>query len=272
MWRTMFSISTMASSTRMPVTSVIASRLTRLSEKPIALIAQKVGITDKRQRERGDERRAQVAQEHEHHDDGERRALDQRLHRRVIVAELVVDLGVDLGELHLGVLLLQLGEPRRDVAIDRHVARALGAGDGEGDDRLIEQPREGARLGGGVGRRSQFVEPHAPAAGQGDRQRLQFVEPVGAGERADRLLLAGEFAAAAAEIDVVLAHLLVDLRGGDAERQQFLGIERDADFAVDAAEARRRRRRRFRLCKSRATVSSTNQESCSTVMPGAEAA
>ncbi len=46
MWRTMFSISTMASSTRMPVTSVIASRLTRLSEKPIACIAQKVGMTE----------------------------------------------------------------------------------------------------------------------------------------------------------------------------------------------------------------------------------
>ncbi len=46
MWRTMFSISTIASSTRMPVTSVIASRLTRFSEKPIASIAQKVGMID----------------------------------------------------------------------------------------------------------------------------------------------------------------------------------------------------------------------------------
>ena len=46
MWRTMFSISTIASSTRMPVTSVMASRLTRLSEKPIASIAQKVGMID----------------------------------------------------------------------------------------------------------------------------------------------------------------------------------------------------------------------------------
>ena len=46
MWRTMFSISTMASSTRMPVTRVSASRLTRLSEKPIASIAQKVGNTE----------------------------------------------------------------------------------------------------------------------------------------------------------------------------------------------------------------------------------
>jgi hypothetical protein len=42
----MFSISTIASSTRMPVTRVIASRLTALSEKPSALITQKVGSTE----------------------------------------------------------------------------------------------------------------------------------------------------------------------------------------------------------------------------------
>ena len=40
----MFSISTMASSTSTPVTSVMPSKLTRLSEKPIKLIAQNVGI------------------------------------------------------------------------------------------------------------------------------------------------------------------------------------------------------------------------------------
>ena len=45
MWRTMFSTSTMASSTRMPVTRVIASRLTKLKLKPIASIARKVGTT-----------------------------------------------------------------------------------------------------------------------------------------------------------------------------------------------------------------------------------
>ena len=43
----MFSISTMASSTRMPVDSVIARKLTRLSEKPKNSIAQKAGKIDK---------------------------------------------------------------------------------------------------------------------------------------------------------------------------------------------------------------------------------
>ncbi len=69
----MFSISTMASSTRMPVTSVMASRLTALSEKPIAPIAQKVGMTERGKGQCGDHRRPPVAQEQQHHDDRERR-------------------------------------------------------------------------------------------------------------------------------------------------------------------------------------------------------
>ena len=42
----MFSISTIASSTRMPVASVIARKLTRFSENPIISMAQKVGMAD----------------------------------------------------------------------------------------------------------------------------------------------------------------------------------------------------------------------------------
>ncbi len=46
MWRTMFSISTMASSTRIPVDSVIARKETRFSEKPSRSIAQNAGKID----------------------------------------------------------------------------------------------------------------------------------------------------------------------------------------------------------------------------------
>ena len=53
-----------------------------------------------RQRDGGDEGRPQIAQENEHDDDGKQGALDQRLHRRAIIAEFVVDLGVHLGEGH----------------------------------------------------------------------------------------------------------------------------------------------------------------------------
>ncbi|MCY1249205.1 hypothetical protein D9M72_627170 [compost metagenome] len=48
MWmcRSMFSISTIASSTRIPVASVIARKLTRFSEKPSRSMIQKVGIAE----------------------------------------------------------------------------------------------------------------------------------------------------------------------------------------------------------------------------------
>ena len=42
----MFSISTMASSTRMPVTSVIPNSETVLSEKPSSWITKKIGMID----------------------------------------------------------------------------------------------------------------------------------------------------------------------------------------------------------------------------------
>ena len=154
----------------------------------------------------------------------------------MIIAELAVDLGVDLGEFHLRMRRLDGLEPLLDQLIDRHVARALGAGHGEGDDRLVEQAGEGARLGRAVGDGREFVEPDLAPARQSDRQRGEIVKLSRARERADRLLLAGDLAAAAAEIDVVGAHLLVDGRRGDAEREQLLRIERDADLAIDAAE------------------------------------
>ena len=63
MCRTMFSISTIASSTRMPVLSVIASRLMRLSEKPEMSIAQNDGKIDNGSVRAGDDGGANVAQE-----------------------------------------------------------------------------------------------------------------------------------------------------------------------------------------------------------------
>ena len=121
--------------------------------------------------------------------------------------------------------------------IDRHVAGALGAGDAESDDRLVEEAGEGARLGRTVDDRSELVEPDLASARQRDRQRREIGDAVRARERADRLLLARNLAPSAAEIDVVGADLFVDRRRGDAERQQLFRIERNADFAIDAAES-----------------------------------
>ena len=86
--------------------------------------------------------------------------------------------------------------------------------------------------------RAELVEAHLAPARQRDRRCREVRDRCGAGERADRLLLARDLAAPAGEIDVVGPQLLVDRRRGDAERQQPVGIERDADLAVDAADAR----------------------------------
>ena len=74
--------------------------------------------------------------------------------------------------------------------IDRDVAGAVRPLDPERDDRLIEQAREGARLGGAVGHGPEFVEPDLAVTGQRDRQRREIRDGARARERADRLLLA----------------------------------------------------------------------------------
>ena len=190
-----------------------------------------------RQCDGGDEGRAEIAQENKHDDHGKQRALDQRLHCRAIIAEFVVDLGVDLGEGDARMGGLNCRKPLGDRLIDCHVARAFGAGDAECDDRLVEEAGEGARLGRAVDDRSEFVEPDLASARQRDRQRREIGDAMRARERADRLLLAPNLAPSAAEIDVVGADLFVDGRRRDAERQQLFRIERNADFAIHAAKS-----------------------------------
>ena len=117
------------------------------------------------------------------------------------------------------------------------VARALGARDGEGDDRLAVERGEGARLGDGVGDGAELVEAHLARLGQRDHGAGQLLDGVLAGERADGLLAAGDLAAAAGQVDVGGAQLAVHVAGRDAVGEQPVGIERDADLALDAADA-----------------------------------
>ena len=239
MWRTMFSISTMASSTRMPVTSVMPSRLTRLSEKPISSIAQKVGMADSGSAMAVISVARQLRRKMNTTSTASDGALDQRLHRRLVVAARVGDGVVDLGRGgRPGTACRSSAMLGVDDVGDRQLARALGAEDGEGDDRLAVEAGEGARLarrrrspgrarrGAPCGRRAAAI---LVSASSSTRAR--------AGQRADRLLLAADLAAAAGEIDVGGAELAVDVGRRDAERQQPVGIERDADLAVDAAVA-----------------------------------
>ena len=116
----MFSISTMASSTRMPTTSVMPSRLTRLSEKPIMSIAQKVGMTDSGSAIAETSVARQSRRKMSTTMTASSGALDQRLHRRIVVAVGVVDRVVDLADGDVGMRCLQLRDrlPRRAVDVD----------------------------------------------------------------------------------------------------------------------------------------------------------
>ena len=58
-----------------------------------------------------------------------------------------------------------------------------------------------------------------------------------AAERADRLLLPADLAAAAGKVDARQPQLPVDVRRRDPEREQPVELEVDADLAVDAADA-----------------------------------
>ena len=73
--------------------------------------------------------------------------------------------------------------------------------------------------------------------GSDDRGGGEVFHRLLAGQRADRLLAPADLAAAAGQVDVGGPELPVDVAGGDAEGEQPVGIERDADLALDAAEA-----------------------------------
>src|SRR5262249_11353740 len=195
------------------------------------------GDDRQRQGDGGNQRRAPVAQEQEHYDDGEDGALDQGLHGRVVGTQRVFDHRVDELELDVGVGQLELLDLSGNITGNHHVAGTLGARDGEGDHGTAVECGEGALLGRGVSDRSEFVQAHLAAARQDDAGGGKVGDGLLAGERANGLLAPGDLAAAAGQIDVGGSQLLVDVAGGDAEREQPVGIERDADLAVDAADA-----------------------------------
>ena len=236
-WRTMFSISTMASSTRMPTTSVMPSRLTRFSEKPIMSIAQKVGMTDSGSAI-AETSVARMSRRKISTTITDRAgAFEQRLHRRIVVAFGVVDRVVDLADRDVGMRCLQLGDRRLDAPVDVDVALALAAEDAERHDGLVVDAGEGLRLLPGVGDGGDLRQRDAAAAAQRDFQLLQVGERLGAAQRADRLVAAAEIGAAAGQVDIGRAQRAVDVAGGDAERVQPVGVELDLDLARHAAIA-----------------------------------
>ena len=190
-----------------------------------------------RQGDGGHDRGAQIAQEDEHHEHGERGAFDQRVHRRAIIADRVGDGAVDQREPHAGLSLAEPGEFGLDGLGDPRIAGTARAADAEGDDGAAIEACEDARLGDRVLDLRDIVEPELAPAGDHDLGLREIGKALGGRQCADRLFLAAELGAATREIDAGRLQLPIDLGGGDSERSQTCRIEADADLAIGAADA-----------------------------------
>ena len=82
------------------------------------------------------------------------------------------------------------------------------------------------------------LRKHDAAVGaERDLERLQVGEIFGAAEHTDGLVALAEIGAAAGHVDIGRTQRPVEVGGGDAERVQPVGIERDLDLARHAAIA-----------------------------------
>src|SRR4029079_3865461 len=190
-----------------------------------------------RQRDRGDDGGADIAQEQQHDDDGENCAFEQGRDRRLIVALGEIDRGVDHFEVDVGIGSLLPIDALLHGGGDHHVAGALRALDAERNDGFTVEAGKGTAIGDGVGDGAEVVEPDLAAAEQRDHGAGEFVQRLGAGKRADRLVVFADLGAAAGEVDVGAAQYLADVDGRQPCRLQAIGIERYQDFALDTADA-----------------------------------
>jgi hypothetical protein len=161
MWRTMFSISTMASSTRMPVDSVMARNADQIEREAEQVHRPECREDRQRQRDRRDDGGPEVAQEQQHDHDGEDGALEQGRDRGLVVALGVLDRRVDQLQVDVGIGRLERVDPLLHRRRDDDVAGALGALDAERHHRLAVEAGEGAAVGDGVGDGAEIVEPHS---------------------------------------------------------------------------------------------------------------
>ena len=157
--------------------------------------------------------------------------------RGLVIALGEIHRGVDQLEIDIGVGYLELVDPLLHRGRDHHVAGALGALDAERHHRLAVEAGEGAAVGDGVGDGAEIVEPNLAAGGQADHGAGEIVERLGAGQRADRLIVLADFGAAAREIDIGAAQAAADIDRRQSRGLQPVGIERYQDFALDTADA-----------------------------------
>ena len=127
----------------------------------------------------------------------------------------VVDLIEDLDEADPRILLLDLAQFLPGVVIGGDFGGALGPLDVEADHLPPVHLGDGALLRIGVLDLAEVGEADRAATADDDLGLRQLIGAVGIAEHADRLLGPGDLGAAPGGVEVGLAKLLVDLRGGD---------------------------------------------------------
>ena len=202
-WRTMFSMTTMASSMRRPMERVSASMVMMLKVKPERLHDREGADDGGGERHGGDERRADVAQEEEHDHHGEDAAEDHvLLHGGDGRAD-------ELRAVHHHRDAAALGELRLDpaeAALTRSATcDGVGAGllqDDEADGALAAEPRRScAPRPGRPPPRATCAEPHRHAARARHDEGAQRLHRAGLAGELHRALHAGLEGAAARHVD-----------------------------------------------------------------------
>ena len=120
--------------------------------------------------------------------------------------------------------------------------------------------------------RPRSSEPHLASGRQCNPRGREIGKRLGSGKGADRLIASADLGTPAGEIDVAAAKLPADIERGQSDPLQPHRIESHPNLALDAADALDGCRRRGFLAARGSTTSSTNNESCSGVFPGAIAA
>ena len=260
----MFSITTMASSTTMPVASTMPKSVRVLIEKPNSLMKAKVPISETGIVIAGITRAAPVLQEQEHHEDDEGDRLGERLQH--LDDRLAHDDDVVEGEPPL--------EPGREVALQaRHLGHhavvhleRVGRGQQLDADARGVQAEEAQVRRVGLGAEldaADVAHAHQRAVGAGLHDDV--LELVGLGQAAggadadgEELVDVGRRVAdgAGGDLDVLLAQRGHDVAGRDLAGGELLRVEpqphrvlalaeddhvADAGHALQARRARRRR-------------------------------
>ena len=179
-----------------------------------------------------------IAQKQPDDDDGENRAFDQRIQRRMIGAHRVVDrvryhfhvqrgrLGLDLAE--FGLHRLEYGDIRCAFCLE-HAERG---------GRPAVQARDAAHFLDAVVHVGYFPQAEGPSAAGHDLRIRQGFGRLRAAQDANGLFAAAHLGPAPRRIEIERPHLLVDLEGRQSQRLHTAGIELHPDLSADAAAAR----------------------------------